>query len=73
MKDRINEFATYSKKITCRGIYYQPRSNLVKNENGDLLDGFHNILNRWTNFSRLLNVHIGSMMLVRQNWIQLSQ
>jgi hypothetical protein len=37
---------------------YQPRNNLVKDENGDLLWDSHNILNRWRNyFSRLLNVH----------------
>jgi hypothetical protein len=30
----------------------------VKDENGDLLADFHNILNRWKNyFSQLLNVH----------------
>jgi hypothetical protein len=30
----------------------------VKEENSDLLAGFHNILNRWKNyFSQLLNVH----------------
>jgi hypothetical protein len=30
----------------------------VKDENGDLLANFHNILNRWKNyFSQLLNVH----------------
>jgi hypothetical protein len=30
----------------------------VKDENGDLLADFHNILNRWRNyFSWLLNVH----------------
>jgi hypothetical protein len=30
----------------------------VKDENGDLLANYHNILNRWRNFfSRLLNVH----------------
>jgi hypothetical protein len=29
---------------------YQPRSNLVKNENGDLLADSHNILNRWKNY-----------------------
>jgi hypothetical protein len=30
----------------------------VKDENGDLLADFHNILNRWRNyFSLLLNVH----------------
>jgi hypothetical protein len=37
---------------------YQPRSNLVKDENGDLLADPHNISNRWKNyFSQLLNVH----------------
>jgi hypothetical protein len=35
-----------------------PRSNLVKDENGDLLADSHNILNRWNNyFFQLLNVH----------------
>jgi hypothetical protein len=30
----------------------------VKDENGDLLEDFHNILNRWKKyFSQLLNVH----------------
>jgi hypothetical protein len=33
-------------------------TNLVKDENGDLLADSHNILNRWKNyFSQLLNVH----------------
>jgi hypothetical protein len=44
---RINEFK--------RG--YQPRSNLVKDENGDLFEDSHNILNRWNYFSQLMNVH----------------
>jgi hypothetical protein len=36
---------------------YEPRSNLVKDENVDQLEDFHNNLNRWTNyFSLLLNV-----------------
>jgi hypothetical protein len=36
----------------------QPRNNLVKDENGDLLADFNSILNRWKNyFSQLLNVH----------------
>jgi hypothetical protein len=36
---------------------YQPRSNVLKNEN-DLLGDSHNILNRWKNYlSQLLNVH----------------
>jgi hypothetical protein len=29
----------------------------VKDENGDLLADLHNILNRWENYSQLLNVH----------------
>jgi hypothetical protein len=37
---------------------YQPRSKLVKDENGDLLVDSHSILNKWKNcFSQLLNVH----------------
>ncbi|PNF19370.1 hypothetical protein B7P43_G06343, partial [Cryptotermes secundus] len=37
---------------------YQPSSNLVKDENSDLLADSHSILNRWRNyFSQLLNVN----------------
>jgi hypothetical protein len=40
---------------------YQPRSNLVKDENGDLLADSHNIFNRWKNyFSQLLIVYRAS-------------
>jgi hypothetical protein len=43
------------------GRCYQPNTNLVKDENGDLLadsHSSHNILNMWKNhFSQLLNVH----------------
>jgi hypothetical protein len=39
---------------------YQSRSNLVKDENGDLLADSHNILNRWKYFSQLFNVHRGN-------------
>jgi hypothetical protein len=40
---------------------YQPRNNLVKDENGDLLEDSHCILNRFKNcFSQLLNVHNAS-------------
>jgi hypothetical protein len=64
MKDKINGLAT-NKNIRdlYRGINkfkwgYQPRNNLVKDENGDLLADSHNILNRWKNYcSQLLNVH----------------
>jgi hypothetical protein len=37
---------------------YQPRTNLVKDERGDLLADPHKILNRWKNFFwQQLNVH----------------
>jgi hypothetical protein len=39
---------------------YQPRSNIEKDENGDLLADSNNIFNRWKNysyFSQLMNVH----------------
>jgi hypothetical protein len=67
LKNKINELATNSKNKNSRDLYrgingfksgYQPRNNLVKDETGDLLANFHNILNRWKNyFSPLLNVH----------------
>jgi hypothetical protein len=50
--------------MNLRGVY-QPRNNLVKDENGDLLADSHNSLNRWKNcFSQLLNVH--NVTAVRQ-------
>jgi hypothetical protein len=57
LKYKINELATKIKNI--RDLYrrinkfqtgYQPRNNLVKDENGDLLSDSHNILNRWKNY-----------------------
>jgi hypothetical protein len=37
---------------------YQPTNNFVKDENGDLLEDSHSILNKWKNyFSQLLNVY----------------
>jgi hypothetical protein len=67
LKEKINELTTNSKNKNIRDLYrginkfkrhYQPRNNLVKDENGGLLADSHNILNRWRNyFSQLLNVH----------------
>jgi hypothetical protein len=58
---------------TCIGEFkrgYHPRSNLMKDENGDLLADSHNIWNRWKNyFSQLLNERASD---VRQIYIQLS-
>jgi hypothetical protein len=37
---------------------YQPRTNTVKDEKGNLIADCHSILTRWRNyFSQLLNVH----------------
>ena len=37
---------------------YQPRTNIVKDEKGDLVADCHSILATWRNhFSQLLNVH----------------
>jgi hypothetical protein len=47
----------------CRGIHefrrgYQPRINIIKDENGNLLADPQNVLNRWKNFfNQVLNVH----------------
>jgi hypothetical protein len=67
LKHKINELATNSKIKNIIGLYrginefksgYQPRNNVKKDENGDLLADSHNILNRWKNcFSQLLDVH----------------
>jgi hypothetical protein len=59
LKDKINELATNSKNKNTRYPYrgvnefkrgYQPRNNLVKDENGELLADSHNILNMWKNY-----------------------
>jgi hypothetical protein len=67
LKDKINGLATTNKNKNIRDLYrginefkrgYQPRSNLVTDENCDLLADSHNILSRWKNyFSLLLNVY----------------
>jgi hypothetical protein len=66
LKDKIDELARNCKnknfRDLCRGINffkrsYQPRNNIVMDENGDLLADSHSISNRWKNyFCRLLNV-----------------
>jgi hypothetical protein len=65
----MNEVVSNRKDKNIRDLYrgisefkkgYQPISNLVKKENGDLADS-HNILNRQNNyFPQLLNVHVVS-------------
>jgi hypothetical protein len=67
LKDKINVLESNSKNKNIRDLYtginefnkgYQPRTNLIKGERGDLLADPHKILNRWKNyFCELLNVH----------------
>ncbi|KAJ4446515.1 hypothetical protein ANN_13211 [Periplaneta americana] len=67
LKEKLNEVETNSKNKNIRDLYkgikefkngYQPRVNVIKDENGDLLADSPSILNRWKNyFAQLLNVH----------------
>jgi hypothetical protein len=67
LKDKINELESNSKNKNIRDLYkginefnkgYKPRTNLLKDERGDLLADPHKMLNRWKNyFCELLNVH----------------
>jgi hypothetical protein len=59
LKDKINELAMHIKNKNIRDLYrginelnrgYQPRNNLAKDDNGDLLADSQNILNRWKNY-----------------------
>ena len=67
LKAKIGDLETNSKIKNIRDLYrgisdfkkgYQPRTNIVKDETGDLVMGSYGILARWRDyFSRLLNVH----------------
>jgi hypothetical protein len=67
LNDKINELAMNSENKNIRDLYgginelkrgYQPKTNLVKDENGDLLADSNTIVNRWKSFSsQLLSVH----------------
>ena len=67
LKAKIEEPETNSKIKNIRDLYrgiddfkkgYQPRTNIVKDDKGDLVANSHSILARWRNyFSQLLNVH----------------
>jgi hypothetical protein len=72
LKDKNNEFAMNSNNKNIIYLYkrinkfkrnYQHTSNLVNDENGDLLAGSHNILNKWKNYySQLLYEHTSLML-----------
>jgi hypothetical protein len=67
LKGKINELETNNKNKNIRDLYrginefkkgYQPRINIIKVENGNLLADQQNVLNRWKNFfNQVLNVH----------------
>jgi hypothetical protein len=67
LKNKINKLEKNSKNKNVRDLHrgisefkkgYQPRTNMVKEENGDLLANSHSILSRWKNyFCQLLNAH----------------
>jgi hypothetical protein len=72
LKDNIKELATNNRNKNIRDLYRglngfkgtnRPRTNLVKDEHGDLLVDSYNILNREKNyFSHILNGHIASVV-----------
>jgi anti-sigma28 factor (negative regulator of flagellin synthesis) len=79
LKDKINELESNSKNKNIRDPYrgtnkkgYQPRTNLVKDEKGDLVTDPHKIVNMWMNyFCQLLNVQrVGG---IRQTEIQTAE
>jgi len=67
LEDKIEELETNSKMKNIRDFYreicdfkkgYRPRTNILQDENGDLLAFSHSILGRWMNhFPQLLNIH----------------
>jgi hypothetical protein len=66
LKGKINELESNSTNKNIRELHrvinkfkkgYEPRTNLVKDEKGDLLADAHRFVNRWINyFCKLLNV-----------------
>jgi hypothetical protein len=82
-KDKINEIELNSNNKNIRNLYrgitefkkgYQPKTNLIKDERGDLLADPQKILTRWKNyFCQLLNVQgPGSSLLGRLKFTQQS-
>jgi hypothetical protein len=67
LKAKLNELETNSKNKNMRDLYmgisdfktgYQPRTNVVEHEEGDLIGKSHSTLAGWRNhFSQLLNIH----------------
>ena len=80
LKAKIEDLETNSKIENIRDLYrgisdfkkgYQPRTNIVKDETGDLFTGPYSILARWRDyFSQILNVHGVHDVLGRQKHTQ---
>jgi hypothetical protein len=81
LKGKINELETNNKYKNIIDLYrginefkngYQPRINIIKDENGSLLADPQNVLNRWKNFfNQVLNMH--RVHNVRQMDIQMAE
>jgi hypothetical protein len=68
----VDIYISYRRDINQFKKGYQPRTKLVKDENGDLLADSHSTLIKWKNFfSQLLNVH--GVNGVRQTEIQAAE
>jgi hypothetical protein len=81
LKGKINELETNNKNKNIRDLYrcineskkgYQPRINIIKDENGILLADAQNVLNRWKNFFNQVRIYMGFIMLGRRIYRWLS-
>jgi len=52
---------------------YHPRTDIVKDERGDLVTGSHSILARWRDISLSCSMHMGLVMLGRGKFMQQNQ
>jgi hypothetical protein len=81
LKAKIDELETNSQIKNIRDLYrdssdfkmgYQPRTNIVMDEKGDLVTDSHSIVAGWRNcFSQLFNVH--GVSDVRQTYIHAAE
>jgi hypothetical protein len=51
---------------------YQPRINIIKDENDNLLTDPHSVLNRWKNFFNQVLMYMEFMMLGKWLYVWLS-
>ena len=79
LKAKIEKFETNSKikhiRESYRGISdfkkdYQPRTNIIRDEKGDLVTDCHSILARWRNHTLIFSMHMSLVMLGKQKYTQ---